>query len=1142
MSSTHAHSHGGKRGGEYSEPLLKNGPKSDDENGAKNNNKKGQKDEKDGKDGKDEKNGSKSGKKSLNLDEILSEETAKSEEFLQKRENTVTRVWWLLLTLTLLSSITTFSIWYSYYEPSISLFSPKSFSQLIHNYNFRYSLSDLVAVSSLRSFITLITLLSTFSDEKRFFFLNSVSYWVTAVSFILSICKVMIISYSTTPTTFEFYEQLSTGQNVFRIILTISTVFISLSLLLLHGVFNPLNVELYEDDELQQAEFLKRQKLHHQRQEQAEIQSADLSGEELREFLKEQELLDQKYEQVEYQLKRARMTAKELEDKTTFSEFFWLLKPYFWPRGFGPKTIVFITWVLLIAARTASILAPLQIGHATDQLQNEHTVPWKYLTLFCGLTFLTNGLKQLQSIIFLRVKQSSYVELSSGLLGHILTLSLNWHHSKTLGKTTRSIDRGLSAAESVVSYLFLMLLPSAFEALTIFIIFFQKFKQPLISAIIFFHLSIYAISTVQLTIIRKPMRQKARAMDNKYHDIITDALQNVEILKLYNKETFEVDRYTRAIELYQSSTVATQATLSILNALQTFIIQLCLLLSLFVVGTDIAAGKLTIGTLSSMVAFMGNLFQPLSWLGSIYDLVVQAFIDASVVLEIRRQQPDVVEYTNAAPIIFTEAAPLIEFKNVTFHYEKSVGHGVHNINLTIPRGASIAIVGETGSGKSTLTKLLLRFYDPQGGQIMINGQDIKHVTNASLKESIIMVPQDTTLFNDTILNNIIYSHPNATHDEIIKACTIASILDFIVTLPLGFYTIVGERGLKLSGGQRQRINIARSTLKRFRGMMGMDTDVLLQPYGGIGKKTPNSTHNFPQTLQTTDSDLTPTPLLTTTSINGINNSSSTTSLLPSSTTVTSDEDHQILIKNAKNYLNSTEYLTKTKASKDLWGVGRIILTDEATSASDTITERVIQSAMRVLEEGATTIAITHRLTYVTHFDLIVVMSNGRIIEQGTHEELLSLNGNYALMYAQQFVKERITDIDSESLTETLQAVKDFTTNPLFAGKFDEDGKGKSRSQHDSKDESDVSTNNVTPVESKMDANHADRPTGKGDSRDNDLQAGNNDNNTSGAAFQATMSDTSKEELVEQAKKSLKMGHIFTKINNQNQIAARGRRH
>jgi ABC-type glutathione transport system ATPase component len=404
-----------------------------------------------------------------------------------------------------------------------------------------------------------------------------------------------------------------------------------------------------------------------------------------------------------------------------------------------------------------------------------------------------------------------------------------------------------------------------------------------------------------------------------------------------------------------------------------------------------------------------------------------------------------------------------------------------------------------------------------------------------------MVPQDTTLFNDTILNNIIYSHPNATHDEIIKACTIASILDFIVTLPLGFYTIVGERGLKLSGGQRQRINIARSTLKRFRGMMGMDTDVLLQPYGGSGKKTPTSTQNFPQTLQTTDSDLTSTPLLTTTSINGINNSSSTTSLLPSSTTVTSDEDHQILMKNAKNYLNSTEYLTKTKASKDLWGVGRIILTDEATSASDTITERVIQSAMRVLEEGSTTIAITHRLTYVTHFDLIVVMSNGRIIEQGTHEELLSLNGNYALMYAQQFVKERITDIDSESLTETLQAVKNFTTNPLFAGKFDEDGKGKSRSQHDSKDESDVSTNNVTPVESKMDASHGDRPTGKGSSGDNDVQAGNNDNNTSGATFQATMSDTSKEELVEQAKKSLKMGHILTKINNQNQIAARGRR-
>lgn len=507
----------------------------------------------------------------------------------------------------------------------------------------------------------------------------------------------------------------------------------------------------------------------------------------------------------------------------SFVKLVYILKPYFWPHGFANKMRAGSTYLVLILSKLANLIAPLFMASATNALVAKDVTGaiWD-VAIFSFLTLVSKLFKEMQSLIYLKVKQTAYIELATLTYEHVQSLSYDWHVQKKLGDVLRSMDRGVESANSVVSYVFLYLIPTLAESVVVIVIFAMHFELAGLSFVAFSSLVVYAYLTIKITLWRKQYREASMRHDNEYHDKATDALLNYETIKYFGNERHEIEEYSKVIEKYQRYSVSVQASLSVLNGTQAVIIQVTVLAALalaapHVVNED-SGRRIDIGAFIAISVYLTNLFAPLFFLGGIYNMVINSVVDMKKLSELLSVEPDILDTPDAVQLgvckYDSENGIDVSFRHVSFHYPSQPANtGVKDLNFTIPRGTTTALVGETGAGKTTISRLLFRFYECNAGKILVNHHNIATVTQQSLRQAIGIVPQDTVLFNDTILRNIKYGNLNASFDQVVEAAKAARIYDFIMKLPDQWNTKVGERGLKLSGGEKQRVAIARTLLK-----------------------------------------------------------------------------------------------------------------------------------------------------------------------------------------------------------------------------------------------------------------------------------------------------------------------------------------
>ncbi|HUK05329.1 MAG TPA: ABC transporter ATP-binding protein/permease, partial [Burkholderiales bacterium] len=478
---------------------------------------------------------------------------------------------------------------------------------------------------------------------------------------------------------------------------------------------------------------------------------------------------------------------------------------------------------------------------------------------------------------------------------HMHSLSLRFHLERQTGGVSRDIERGTRGIATLLSYFLFSIIPVILEFSLVAAILLAKFDWRF-AAVTFAAVAIYMTFTVSVTEWRMEIRRQANELDSKANTRAIDSLLNYETVKYFNNEEYEARRYDENLQKYESAAVKNEASLGILNIGQSLIIAVAVTLLMVLAAGGVVSKELTLGDLVLVNGLLIQLYIPLNFLGMVYREIKQALADMDRMFRLLKQDREVEDRPGARSLSATGAS--VRFENVDFSYEarRQILFGV---SFEIPAGSKVAVVGASGSGKSTLARLLFRFYDVGSGRVSINGTDIRDLKQSSLRGAIGIVPQDTVLFNDTILYNIHYGRPEASLDEVIEAAKAAHIHDFIESLPDRYESRVGERGLKLSGGEKQRVAIARAILKN-----------------------------------------------------------------PS-----------------------------------------ILVFDEATSALDSETEKGIQAELDRIARGRTTLVIAHRLSTVMDADQILVLDQGRIVERGTHRELLERDGAYAQMWALQQQEE-----------------------------------------------------------------------------------------------------------------------------------------
>lgn len=608
-----------------------------------------------------------------------------------------------------------------------------------------------------------------------------------------------------------------------------------------------------------------------------------------------------------------------------------ILKPYFWPDATASsamlnRTRAILTWVFVSCSKACSLIAPIFLGKASSALSKFDYVDCaKNAIIYAVISFSSSFFKECQSLIYLKVAQAAFVQLSEVSFYHLHSLSLDWHLKKKLGETIRSMDRGIMACDVLMKYLFLWMVPAVGEAILVCVIFALYFKYLPLALTIFIFVFVYIIWTIMVTLWRKKFRKSVAKSDNKWHDISTDSLVNFETVKYFTAEKYEIERFSESVAEFQSSSVQVQASLGFLNLTQTLLMQSCLATALVFASLGIkekytccldngcdmdglvtccadigsSCSGMDIGDFVAVLTYTLNLFAPLTFLGSVYNAIVMAMIDLRNLSELLAEEPDLKDAPDALAAPKSNAAEpdiAVEFDNVVFKYpSQAEGQGLTGVSFKMMRGTTTAIVGTTGAGKTTISRLFFRFYDVLGGAVKVNGVDVRAMTQKSLREMIGVVPQSTSMFNDTLKQNILYGKRDATEEELNKVADSAQLTDFIRTLPDGWETMVGDRGLKLSGGEKQRTAIARCLLKD-------------PPF---------------------------------------------------------------------------------------------VVLDEATSALDTVTENSIQEALDALGTERTCLVIAHRLGTIRNADNIIVLGDGGVLEQGSHDELLETNGKYAEMWNMQ---------------------------------------------------------------------------------------------------------------------------------------------
>jgi ATP-binding cassette subfamily B protein len=567
------------------------------------------------------------------------------------------------------------------------------------------------------------------------------------------------------------------------------------------------------------------------------------------------------------------------------------LLPYLWAH----KGRVIFALACLVAAKLATVSVPILLKDLVDRLSPTQQaaagvllVPVALVVAYGLLRLSTSLFTELREFFFVNVTQAAMRTLALKTFRHLHGLSLRYHLERRTGAVTREIDQGIRGISSLISFTLYSILPTLIE-ITLVVGYLIWNYEVWFAAIVGVSLVIYIGFTVAVTNWRTTVRRRWNELESKAQSRAVDSLLNFETVKYFGNEDYEARRYDETLADSQRTAVLSQQSLNVLNAGQQTIIAVALTLILWRAALGVVEGRMTIGDLVLVNAFMIQLYIPLNFLGVIYREIKQSLIDMDRMFSLLEQHREIADAPGAVPLAVRGAE--IRFEGVDFAYDAR-RRVLHDVSFVVPAGSTTAVVGATGSGKSTLARLLFRFYDVDAGRVLIDGQDVRSVTQASLRAVIGIVPQDTVLFNDTIEYNIAYGRPGASHDDVVAAARAAHIHDFIESLPDGYRTMVGERGLKLSGGEKQRVAIARTLLK--------------QP--------------------------------------------------------------------------------------------AILVFDEATSALDSRTERVIQQELEGISRSRTTLVIAHRLSTVVHADQILVMDHGRIIERGTHADLLAHRGAYAAMW------------------------------------------------------------------------------------------------------------------------------------------------
>lgn len=575
----------------------------------------------------------------------------------------------------------------------------------------------------------------------------------------------------------------------------------------------------------------------------------------------------------------------------------WKIIAGLWPYLAEFRGRVVLALMLLVLAKLATVSTPIVLKYIIDYLDQVRGVdmvlwiPFTLVAVYGALRFGSTLFNELRDAVFARVAERAMRRVSLRVFRHLHDRELSFHLDRKTGGLARDIERGTSGISFLLRFTLFNIAPTLLEIVMVAGVLLVAFNVNYVLAILV-AIVVYVIFSIRVTEWRTAFVREANSRDNQSNSRAIDSLLNYETVKYFNNERFEAEQYDEGLALWEQARLKNRLSMVVLNTGQAFIIGVSLIVIMSMAVREVVAGQMTLGDFTMVNAYLIQLFVPLNALGFVYREIRQSLVNVERLFGLLEDEPAIKDAPNAKSLAIPSGQ--VQFKDVHFSYnaERPILKG---INLTIPAGHTVAVVGTSGAGKSTLARLLFRFFDVDRGSICIDGQDIRQVTQDSLRTAIGIVPQDTVLFNDTLYNNLAYGRPGASEAEVHHAAQQAHLADFIQGLPQGYATQVGERGLKLSGGEKQRVAIAR-----------------------------------------------------------------------------------VLLKNPP-----------------------ILILDEATSSLDSISEQAILDALNAVSRQRTTLVIAHRLSTVRDADRIVVMDQGRIVESGSHNELLEKDGYYARLWMQQ---------------------------------------------------------------------------------------------------------------------------------------------